>query len=199
MIETQAGTDRLVLGVDPGYGRTGLGIVRETMPGRKLTLLFSECVETSQKEPQPERLWVIQERVREVLSRFGPVDEAAVEQLFFGASVTTAMRVAEARGVVLSELGRAHVPVFHYTPMQIKGLSGSGSASKRQVAFTVCHLLGVEKIPGPDDAADAVAAALWHLRGGQLARHAASKRAGGHERMTTPLRRAVQLAMEAGR
>jgi len=185
---------RRVIGIDPGYGRTGVGVV-ESHAGR-LSLVGAECIETSADLEQPARLAAIQARVEALIALWGPLDEAAVELLYFGRSTTTAMRVAEARGVVLAALGRAGVPVSHYTPMQIKGLTGSGRADKRSLAFVSCRLLGVERIPGPDDAADAVAAALWHLAGGRLSQQAGRLRQGGREKMSAPLRAAVRLALE---
>ncbi|MFN2569962.1 MAG: crossover junction endodeoxyribonuclease RuvC [Candidatus Dormibacteria bacterium] len=149
-----------VLGVDPGLGRTGIAVV-DGRPGR-LRLIHSDCLETPAQTGDPGRLAALLHLVGAAVATHRP-DIAAVEQLFFSTNRRTAMRVSEARGVILCALARAGVPVAEYTPTQVKeAVTGYGAARKPQVGRMTCSLLGVERIVGPDDATDACAVAVCH-------------------------------------
>jgi crossover junction endodeoxyribonuclease RuvC len=150
-----------VLGVDPGLARTGVAVV-EGAPGA-LRLVHAGCVMTSPGVPDAARLVVLFEALCELAALHAP-EVAAVEQLFFATNRTTAMRVGEARGVVLCALARSGLEVVEYTPMQVKeAVAGHGGAAKPQVGRMVRALLRVDAIPGPDDTADACAIAITHV------------------------------------
>jgi len=168
-----------VLGIDPGIARTGVAVVDGT-PGR-LTLVDARCLEPIPQTSESGRLAHLLQLVTELIARLAP-DVASVEQLFFATNKRTAMRVSEARGVVLCALGARGLEVSEYTPMQVKeAVCGYGGARKPQVARMAAKLLGVPSVPGPDDVSDACAVAICHhhrarlgtLVGGQGVRSAA--------------------------
>ncbi|MFD2169369.1 crossover junction endodeoxyribonuclease RuvC [Tumebacillus lipolyticus] len=149
-----------ILGIDPGYGRTGFGVV--DLIGNRLKPVEYGCVETKPNTPIPDRLVEIYGAIREIISRHQP-DQLAIEQIFFAKSVTTALDVAQARGVVLLAAREAGLAVAEYTPMQVKqSVVGYGKAEKKQIQEMVRMLLGLAKPPKPDDAADALAVAITH-------------------------------------
>ena len=149
-----------VMGVDPGLGRTGVAVV-EGRPGH-LAVLEATCLEPMPQTSDAGRLAHLFQLVLDIIDRNQP-DVAAVEQLFFSTNRRTAMRVSEARGVVLCALGARGLPVAEYTPGQVKeAVCGYGSAHKQQVARMAARLLGVPSLPGPDDVADACAVAVCH-------------------------------------
>lgn len=111
-----------------------------------------------------ERLQIIFNELNRLLDEFRP-DSAAVEELFFGRNITTAIKVGQARGVLLLAIANAGIPVAEYSPPTIKeAVSGYGNASKQQVQFMVQNMLGLDEIPRPDDAADGLAVALTHYQ-----------------------------------
>jgi crossover junction endodeoxyribonuclease RuvC len=180
-----------VLGVDPGLARTGVAIV-EGSPGH-LVLLHASCIETVPQTSEAARLATLFDLVVDACISLRP-EVAAVEQLFFSTNRRTAMRVSEARGVVLCALAREGVAVVEYTPTQVKeAVCGYGAARKPQVARMVANLLGVTDMPGPDDIADACAVAVCHHHRGRLAAH--TDRAA--RRQESPLDRAVNTARAA--
>jgi crossover junction endodeoxyribonuclease RuvC len=148
-----------VLGIDPGLATTGYGIVDG---GRDDSILVEAgVITTPAKEPVPQRLNTIYHEVRGLIVEFRP-DQLAVEELYFAKNVQTAVSVAQARGVIL--LAAVGLPVVSYTPLQVKlQITGFGRAAKRQVQGMVARLLGLDELPGPDDAADALAIAICHL------------------------------------
>ncbi len=149
-----------VLGVDPGLGRTGVAIV-DGGPGA-LTLVHSSCLSTPTGIEDARRLFLLSGMITSVVAEHRPAF-AAVERLFFSTNRTTAMRVSEARGVLLCALAAAGVPVFEYTPNEVKeAVAGYGAARKPQVQRMTRQLLAVERIDGPDDVADACAVAVCH-------------------------------------
>jgi crossover junction endodeoxyribonuclease RuvC len=180
-----------VLGVDPGLARTGVAIV-EGSPGH-LVLVHAGCIETIPQTSEAARLAVLFELVVEACASLRP-EVAAVEQLFFSTNRRTAMRVSEARGVVLCALAREGVAVAEYTPTQVKeAVCGYGAARKPQVARMVANLLGVDGVPGHDDVADACAVAVCHHHRGRLGARTAATR----QRQESPLDRAVSSARAA--
>lgn len=149
-----------IIGIDPGYGRTGFGVIDYI--GNRLKPVEYGCIETKPHTPMPDRLFDIYGAVKEVIATHKP-DAMAVEQLFFSKNVTTGIDVAQARGVVLLAAREAGLPVGEYTPMQVKqSLAGYGKAEKKQIQEMVRMFLGLDKIPRPDDAADALAVAITH-------------------------------------
>jgi crossover junction endodeoxyribonuclease RuvC len=149
-----------VLGIDPGLGRTGVAVV-EGRAG-SLRLVVADCLETDGSEGDGNRLLDLSRRLARLAADLRP-DIAAVERLFFSTNRATAMRVSEARGVILCAMAEAGVPVAEYTPNEVKeSVAGYGGATKQQVMRTCASLLGVERISGPDDTADACAVAICH-------------------------------------
>ncbi len=126
------------------------------------------CILTPAKTPLPERLDKIFEELTQIIKLNKP-DQVAVEELFFAANSKTAIAVGQARGVILLAAQKAKVPIFEYTPLQVKmALTGYGRADKRQLQEMVKTLLSLSEIPKPDDAADALAIAMCH---GQTSRY----------------------------
>lgn len=157
---------KLVLGIDPGNARCGWGLVREE--GGCLSLVACGCVETPKEAAAGERLASVYEGIRRVISEYEP-DCLAMEKLFFNRNITSAIAVAEARGVVLLAANQASLPVFEYTPLEIKEtVTGDGKAKKNEVGQMVVLTLGLKKKPTPDDTADAVAVAITHHFWGDL-------------------------------
>ncbi|MDD4121037.1 MAG: crossover junction endodeoxyribonuclease RuvC [Clostridia bacterium] len=151
-----------VLGLDPGYGTLGYGVIEGSLD--KCKLIAYGAIITPKSERFPERLRFIGEKIIDLNREFCP-DEIALEELFFQKNAKTAIMVAEARGVILYECESFNIPLFEYTPLQIKqSLTGYGRADKKQIQEMVKVLLKMEKIPKPDDAADALAVAITHIQ-----------------------------------
>ncbi len=150
----------VVLGIDPGYAILGYGVV-ETR-GTALRAIDCGVIETPADMPFPERLERLYLGTRQLVSKFGP-DEVAFEELFFCRNVTTAIQVGAGRGVAMLSAQQSGLPLYEYTPMQIKlAVTGNGHADKKQVQHMVRALLSLKAIPKPDDAADALAVAICH-------------------------------------
>ncbi|HEC33200.1 MAG TPA: crossover junction endodeoxyribonuclease RuvC [Chloroflexi bacterium] len=155
-----------VLGVDPGTATTGYGVVEETEDG--LRMQTYGVVATAAGHPLPERLQTIYRELFRLAQEWQP-DAAAVENLYFGANVRTAMSVGQARGVVLLALADAGLVVAEYSPLAVKqALTGYGKADKRQMQEMVRLLLGLPAVPRPDDAADALAVAVCHIHSARM-------------------------------
>lgn len=147
-----------IIGIDPGYAITGYGLIE--VRGQSLSLLEAGVVKTRPEVPFPQRLLQISERIAELLAIYKP-EAMAVEELFLYKNVTTAIGSAQARGVVLVEAAKLGIPVFEYTPMQVKkAVTSYGKADKKQVQLMVQRLLGLKEVPSPDDMADALAVAI---------------------------------------
>ena len=160
-----------ILGIDPGYGITGFGIV-EAQAGA-CRLLRCGAITTPPNTEFSWRLEVIYNDMCQLLETAKP-DAVAIEELFFGQNVTTGINVAQSRGVILLAIRQAGVPIYEYKPMQVKqSVVGYGNATKRQVMDMTKRILHLEALPKPDDAADAIAIALCHARSSTslLARH----------------------------
>jgi crossover junction endodeoxyribonuclease RuvC len=150
-----------ILGIDPGTGILGFGIV-DIDPKGKASLVDAGVIRTTVKSPDSDRLNTIYDELHEIITEFKP-EIMSVEKLFFAQNVTTAMSVAQARGVVLLCGKQHHLELFEYTPLQIKqSLTGYGRADKKQIQEMVRVILGLKEVPKPDDCADALAAALTH-------------------------------------
>ena len=151
-----------VLGIDPGFALVGFGIVEEN--NGRLKALDYGVISTPKEESISTRLAMIYKGMCDLIDTYKP-DAIAIEELFFFKNQKTVIPVAEARGVIvlagIQKLGN----LYEYTPLQIKqALTGNGRAEKKQIQYMVTNILGLEKIPKPDDAADAVAVALTHLQ-----------------------------------
>lgn len=149
-----------IIGIDPGTGILGFGIIE--LSRRRPALVDAGVIRTPVHEDDAVRLLTIYDELTAIIADTRP-DQMSVEKLFFARNVTTAMTVAQARGVVLLTAMQAQLPIAEYTPMQIKqAVSGYGKADKKQVQEMVRVLLNLKAVPKPDDAADALAAALTH-------------------------------------
>ena len=155
-----------ILGIDPGTGICGFGVIeiKKTAknPNGKMTMLDSGVITTPANTPLPERLEDIYNSLHEIISLNKP-DQVSIEKLFFTKNITTGISVAEARGVVILVCKQHELPIFEYTPNEIKKtITGYGSANKKQMQEMVKMRLNLSQIPKPDDAADALAAAITH-------------------------------------
>lgn len=154
----------LTLGIDPGTATIGYGLVREANDG-SLQAIDYGTIRTKAKTPMWQRLDIIYQGITALLQKHEP-DRAAVEELFFAKNVTTAITVAQSRGVILLALAQASIrpEIAEYKPNEIKqAISGYGGAKKPQMQEMTRMLLGLESIPRPDDAADALAVAITDL------------------------------------
>lgn len=160
--------ERVVLGIDPGTAITGYGVVAKTVAG-DYELLACGVLRTQASMAMPLRLLEIFRDMKALIVEFQP-DEVAIEKLFFGRNVTTAISVGQARGVILVAAAELAIPVAEYTPAEIKqAVTGYGNADKRQMQEMVQRLLDLAHPPRPDDAADGVAVAVCHLQHSRFA------------------------------
>lgn len=156
-----------ILGIDPGTGILGFGVI-DVAKGRP-RLVDAGVIRTPVKEDDAVRLLTIYEELTDIIAASEPTI-MSVEKLFFARNVTTAMTVAQARGVVLLCAMQAGLTIFEYTPMQIKqATTGYGKADKKQMQEMVRIHLGLAEVPKPDDCADALAAALTHAQSAKFA------------------------------
>ena len=184
----------VILGVDPGLAHTGWGIV-ETR-GSMCRARAYGCVTTKSSQPLAERLGAIFSELTECIERFGPT-QLAIEQVFFGENVRSAMATAQARGAAIVACSQAGLEVGEYTPMQIKqAVVGTGSADKRQVIYMVRNVLALDHDPRPDHCADALACAICHAN---LARTQALARDHGAAQMIEQERAQRAAEREAAR
>jgi crossover junction endodeoxyribonuclease RuvC len=152
--------ERRILGIDPGFGRLGYAVI--TARGNDLGLLVCDAVITPKTLAYPQRLQQIYEQLGAIIAEYKPA-EAAIEELFFGKNVTTAIAVAQARGVAILLLEQRGVSIAEYTPSAVKlAVTGYGAARKEQIGYMVCQWLRLSAVPKPDDAADAAAIAICH-------------------------------------
>jgi|TergutMp193P3_1026864.scaffolds.fasta_scaffold283010_1 crossover junction endodeoxyribonuclease RuvC len=149
---------RRVLGIDPGLAGTGWGVL-DDIDG-KVLYVDHGVIETKADRPRAERLFFIMQEIRSIIDKFNPAC-AAIETLYFGKNVTSAIPVAEARGVISASAAEKGIPLHEFTPNAIKlGVTGHARADKEQVQEMVRIFLGLDKIPKPDHAADALGAAI---------------------------------------
>ena len=151
----------IILGFDPGYGTIGYGVIEKN--GSKIVPIDYGVIQTPKDEGIAARLAMIYDSLNVLIKKFRP-DEIAVEELFFNTNITTGIKVAQARGVILlcavHECGR----LYEYTPLMVKqSLTGNGRADKKQIQYMVKMMLGLKTEPKPDDAADALALSLIHI------------------------------------
>ncbi|MFC1651611.1 crossover junction endodeoxyribonuclease RuvC [Patescibacteria group bacterium] len=151
----------IILGIDPGTAALGYGLIQGDKDNLKL--IKYGCVKTESKQAMPFRLHIIHKEIKKLMQKYKP-DQLAVEEIFFAKNSKTALKVGQARGVILL-LGAEHrIPVFDYTPLQVKqSVTAYGRADKQQVQKMVQAILKLKEIPEPDDAADALAVAICHM------------------------------------
>lgn len=151
----------MILGIDPGTATTGFGFIREGNNGDLEAVDFGVIL-TPADLPMEKRLLILHQQLQEKILFHQPIS-GAVEKLFFQRNVSTAISVGQARGVILLTLAQANIPVAEYTPNEIKqAVSGYGGADKKQMQIMVKTILKMEKMPKPDDAADALGVAVCH-------------------------------------
>lgn len=149
-----------VLGIDPGIGRMGWGVIE--VQSSKFKMQNCGCVETKSEAEIPQRLQYVYNSIINIIGKYRP-EALSIEELFFNTNAKTAFVVGQARGVVLLAAAQNNIPVSIYTPLQVKvALTGYGRAEKMQVGQMVKTLLKLESVPKPDDTADALAIALTH-------------------------------------
>ena len=154
----------IILGIDPGLAIVGWGVIE--YKNTKFRTLAYGSVQTPANTRVEERLKSIYEGICQLIQTYHP-DAVAVEELFFNTNITTGIRVAEARGVILLAAEQAGIPICEYTPLQVKqAVVGYGRAVKKQVITMVTMLLGLKEPPKPDDTADALAIAICHAHSG---------------------------------
>lgn len=156
-----------IIGIDPGTAIVGFGVIEKT--GSKLQMLDGGVIRTSPDLNDSERLKIIYDELSEIIKVNKP-EVMAVEKLFFAQNVTTAMSVSQARGVILLCGEQNDLPIFEYTPLQIKqAITGYGRADKNQIQEMVRVILRLKEIPKPDDCADALACAITQANSSNMA------------------------------
>lgn len=154
----------IILGIDPGIAIVGWGVIN--YENNRFSVIAYGSIQTPADMPTPARLSTIYHDLSLIISRYKP-SQLAIEELFFSKNITTGIRVAEARGVILLACEQASIEMFEYTPNQIKqALVGYGKAEKKQVMAMVAQILRLDAPPKPDDTADALAAAICHAHTG---------------------------------
>ncbi|MFH1657230.1 MAG: crossover junction endodeoxyribonuclease RuvC [bacterium] len=156
-----------IIGIDPGTATTGFGIIEFTAP-EKLKYLDHGCIKTSPSMAAAQRLLKINQELAELLKNHRP-DVLAVESLYFFKNLKTAMPVSQAKGVILFTAAVKKIPIYEFTPLQVKmTLVGYGRAEKKQVQEMVKLTLNLKEIPRPDDSADALAIAICYTRASKM-------------------------------
>ena len=151
-----------ILGIDPGVATVGFGVI-DAVPGKNAYVTCG-IISTPKEYSLAQRLDIIYRDTKELIEAFHP-EVISMEELFFSKNITTGISVAHGRGVSLLAAYQCGIPVFEYTPMQVKqAVTGYGKAEKKQVIFMVQRLLNMKSAPKPDDAADALAMAICHAR-----------------------------------
>lgn len=154
---------KVILAIDPGFDRIGLAVMKPERDRPKL--LFSECFKTDSKRTRPERLFSIGKRIKSVIKKWHP-KTLAIETLFFNTNITSAIGVAEARGIIIYEAIGAGMKIFEYGPQTIKvAVTGYGKADKTQMAIMVKKLVNLSEKNSKrlDDEVDAIALGITHL------------------------------------
>ncbi len=156
----------IILGIDPGYAIVGIGVIEYV--GNKFRPIEYSAITTNAHTPTSLRLKTIYDEINKFLDKYKP-DAIAIEELFFNSNAKTAIAVAQARGVLIVAATNRGIPIYEYTPLQIKqAVTGYGRADKNQVQQMVKMLLNLNAIPKPDDAADALAVAICHAHSGAM-------------------------------
>ena len=149
-----------ILGIDPGYGIVGVSIVEYV--GNKFKLVYADAIKTQPHSEFNERLVTIDREINEIIEKYEP-EVLSIEDLFFNTNTKTAIKVAQARGVLILAAKKRGMEVYEYTPLQIKqGVAGYGKATKTQVKNMLKVILNMEKLPSLDDITDSIAMAVCH-------------------------------------
>jgi len=150
----------IILGIDPGTAITGYGIIK--LLGNKFQVVTYDCIRTPAEDSLDRRLHKVYQEIQSLINRYQP-DHFVIEELFFNKNVRTALAVGHARGVAILAAAQLGLPVYEYTPLQVKqAVVGYGRAEKSQVQSMVKIILGLQAVPKPDDVADALALAICH-------------------------------------
>jgi crossover junction endodeoxyribonuclease RuvC len=150
----------IIMGVDPGTAIIGYGLIEKETKGQKLKLIDYGCIKTTNDLSTAQRLKILNIELAALIKKYNP-DAVAVEDIFFFKNLKTAIKVSQARGVILMTICNADLPVYEYTPLQIKqAVACYGRAEKMQVQKMIKTLLALDEVPKPDDAADALAVAI---------------------------------------
>ena len=150
----------IILGIDPGYAITGYAIFNVDSQTKSISLIDYGCILTSSKDIFSKRLLVIYKGIKGIIEKYRP-DKMAIENIYFAKNVKTAIKVSEARGVIMLAAAIEKIDIFGFTPLQVKqALTGYGRATKNQIQQMVKNVLKLKDIPRPDDAADALAIAI---------------------------------------
>ena len=153
----------VILGIDPGFGRIGYGIIN--FSNNQYKIVEYGCITTPENSYFPKRLNKIEEDLETILLRHKNIDVASIEDLYFNTNTTTAIKVAQARGVILNTLSKHDIDIYEYTPIQAKqAIVGYGRANKHQVMDMLKRFLKLENMPKLDDTADALALAICHTQ-----------------------------------
>jgi crossover junction endodeoxyribonuclease RuvC len=152
---------RRIIGIDPGFDRCGVAVLEGSKS--KQELVFSTCITTDPKSAHELRLASLGDELKAIIEKWKP-SSLAIEKLFFNVNVRTALKVAEARGVILYEAARAGLPVYEYSPQDVKiAVTGYGKADKSQVESMTLRILSLKDAPKHDDETDAIAMGITHL------------------------------------
>lgn len=151
----------IILGIDPGYGRLGVAVIEKTNKTKEL-VIFSDCIETEAGDDIYSRFKDIGQQISVLLDKYKPA-EVALESLFIAKNQKTAMRVAEVRGIIIYEVVKRNLPIYEYTPLQIKSaVTGDGTSDKVRIIKMIHLLVELKKKVALDDEYDAIAVALTH-------------------------------------
>ena len=153
----------VILGIDPGFGRIGYGII--SFNNNKYKVIEYGCITTPENSYFPKRLNKIEQYLETIIKRYKNIDAASIEDLYFNTNIRTAIKVAQARGVILNTLSKNNIDIYEYTPIQAKQvIAGYGRATKHQVMEMLKKYLKLENMPKLDDTADALALAICHIQ-----------------------------------
>ncbi|KAB3537264.1 crossover junction endodeoxyribonuclease RuvC [Alkaliphilus pronyensis] len=156
----------IIIGIDPGIAIMGIGVIK--YEGNSFKPIYYNAIKTSSKTPTDQRLRIIYEELSKLLDTYKP-NVIAIEELFFNNNSKTAFIVGQARGVAILSAANRNIPVYEYTPLQVKqGVVGYGRADKKQVQQMIKTLLCLKTVPKPDDVADALAVAICHGHSGNF-------------------------------
>jgi len=151
----------IIIGIDPGVANLGYAFIEIKEKGEKLKTIDYGCITTSSSLSPGERLKIINNQLNKLIKKYKP-DVMGVEKLYFFKNLKTAMPVSQAKGVVLLTAAKKRIPIYEFTPLEVKmGICGYGRAEKIQVQKMIKNLLNLKEIPKPDDAADALAIAVY--------------------------------------
>ncbi len=155
--------EKIIMGIDPGLATVGYGLIKISPNKNKAQFISCGCIETKANTKFKERLNIINQELNQLIEKYKP-DVCGVEELFFAKNVKTAMNVGHARGVIIMTLSQKNIPIYEFTPLQIKqAITSYGRASKKQITEMVMITLNLKKAPKRDDASDALAIALTTL------------------------------------